>query len=165
MMFAKIIVKNDYQEEGDLVFRPLVRAYKEIGAEKLIERGNAIILGVVDKEGIFHECFTGKEINNNKYVELGFGDVHQYLMGMSQEQLKLVNEKINELVFGQKSVNSNYDVQETMMEDAKDRVIEQKAYDNGLSVINPYDKENPNGYKNFAYKCSVLEILSKRNSK
>ena len=163
MIFAKIVVKGDYQEKGDLVFRPLVRAYKEIGANSLIEGESAILLGVVDKNGVFHECFTREIINYSKYEELNNSDDQKYLGNLSQEQVSLLSSRIKELLFNERKIDYS-DVKKAMEEDANDRSIEKKAYDDGLSMVNPYDKENPNGYKNFLFKCALLEEFNKNKS-
>lgn len=162
LKYEMILVKNEYQEEGDLVFRPLVRAYKEIGADSLIENGNAVILGVVDDNGVFYELFTGKEIDYSAHKE--YAAIHRCLNSLSREKIELLVEKINSLVFNERGTKdrSSDEIRQMMEEDAKDRAIEQKAYEDGLSMVNPYDKENPNGYKDFAYKCSVLETYKKK---
>lgn len=162
MVFAKIVVKENYQKERDLVFRPLVRAYKRVNADCFMDNGNAVILGIVDNDGVFNEYLTGKPINYDNYVELGFGDANEFLIslkksGLTKEQIDGIKNAINEYVFNEK--NLNYD---EIMEDALDRSIELEAYEKGFSYIDPYDKENPNAYKNFLYKC---ELLNQKNVK
>ena len=183
MFFAKIIVKNDYKEKGDLVFRPLLRAYKEIGADMLVERGNAILIGIVDKDGIFHEWFTGNEFYCQQFKEIDMGEVYVILNKVAEVKdengkaasLNIdITDVINKYVF-KRSVSLRQDNQiefetypdekQRIADDAEDLRIEHVAYEKGLSVIDPYDKENLCGYRDFLYKVSKLNELGLNKSK
>ena len=50
-------------------------------------------------------------------------------------------------------------------ENDEDLKVEVRAYQNGLSLIDPYDKENLNGYRDFLYKVSKLNELEHTKSK
>lgn len=179
LCFAKVIVKNDYQKKGDLVFRPLLRAYNEIGVKALIERGNALLVGMVDRDGIFHELFTGNEFFCADYKEMDVGDIYEIKKELSSEDIVNIQNVINRLIFKKKvdvkqddtivyeGVNApDYqDELQKIKENDEDLKVEAKAYQNGLSLIDPYDKENLNGYRDFLYKVSKLNELEYTKSK
>lgn len=179
LCFAKIIVKNDYQKKGDLVFRPLLRAYNEIGAEALMERGNALLIGMVDRDGIFHELFTGNEFYCANYKEMDMGDIYEITRDLPKGINQKINNVINSLIFKKKveikpndgivyeGINApDYqDELQKIKENDEDLKVEARAYENGLSLINPYDKENLNGYRDFLYKVSKLNELEYTRSK
>lgn len=190
MKYAKIIVKNNYNDEGDLVFRALFRAYKKIGVDCLIDIDKAIIPGLVDeKSNKFYVLFTGDEIDYSYYEEMNvdeFKKIMHNLSPISQENIKKVMQK---LLFAQE-VDLPYeeDKIEMMIDDALDRQIEHMANMNGLSSINPYCSpiihdfndwsllsQHQNGdkiiesngikldyYKNFLYKCLESEKVLKK---
>ena len=179
LCFAKIVVKNDYQKKGDLVFRPLLRAYNEIGAKALMERGNALLVGMVDRDGMFHELFTENEFYCANYEEMDMGDIYEIKKNLSNEDIVNIQNVINSLIFKKKvevkpnkeivyeGVNSpDYqDELKKIKENDEDLKVEVRAYQNGLSLIDPYDKENLNGYRDFLYKVSKLNELEHTKSK
>lgn len=169
MYFGKIIVKGDYSKEGDLVFRPLLKAYKEAGLEPLIQLGNAIIIGVVDKDGIFNEWFTGNRLYYNGVKEMDMGDIGEVLRSLDKEKAENIRNILNTIVFKRTLPTSKsidyLDEQKKLESDNEDLMVEARAYDKGLSLINPYDKENLNGYRDFLYKVSKLNEHEKNKSK
>ena len=153
MKFAKIVVKYDYEEKGDLVFRPLKRAYEKMQFSPLIENNNAILLGIV-RDNNFYELFTWKEIPFSKYQEIELEEFYNIIDNFSMDKVSLLKKTINALIFNKNKEidNSVYAIEEL----AKDRAIEFDAYDNDLTSINPYN-EPLNGYNDFSYKCKILE--------
>lgn len=179
LCFAKVVVKNDYQKKGDLVFRPLLRAYNEIGAKALMERGNALLIGMIDRDGVFHELFTGNEFYCANYEDMDMGYIYEITKSLPKDVIEKIQNVINSLIFKKKvevktpdkivyeGVNApDYqDELQKIKENDEDLKVEAKAYENGLSLIDPYDKENLNGYRDFLYKVSKLNELEYTKSK
>ena len=61
MFLGKIVVKNNYGKKGDLVYRPLVRAYQANGLNSFIDGDSVYLLGIV-RNNVFYELFTWKSI-------------------------------------------------------------------------------------------------------
>lgn len=155
--YAKIIVKNNYESENDLVFRPLVRAYNLIGSKTLIENGNALILGVII-DNKFYELFTKKEINCDFYEDMSLLDVYYKVAAITKEESDNLHEVYNTLLFGEKSnISDNISTIEDL---AMDRAIEFKAYNDGLTNHNVYS-EPFNGYNDFNFKLENLNKTKK----
>ena len=137
MIYAKIIVKSNYERRGDLVLRQYVRAIKKIKAGKLLDGNNALIYGMVDEFGRFHELFTKKVFDYNGYVVVPLEEYTDicFTVGYKRELLTKV---IDEVLFENKSdLNIEYS---TMEELARDRAIELDAYEAHLSRVNPYQR-------------------------
>ena len=153
MFFGKILVKDCYHQKGDLVFRPLIRAYNELGLDSFFEGENVVLLGIV-KDNIFYELFTWKPINYSNYEIIDNDEFENIMKDMPLEKARLLKRTINNLVFNkheETNINSS-----TIEELAHDRAIEFDAYDKLLTDINPY-QEPYNAYNDFNYKCEVLE--------
>lgn len=153
MVLGRIVVKNNYDKEGDLVYRPLVRAYLRNGLDSFIEEGNVMLYGIIH-ENIFYELFTGKEIPYSKYEIIDKENFDELIERLSLKEMKVIKKTINDFVFEKKESNA-IDVG-TMIDLATDRAVEFGAYNRNLSSINPYS-EPLNGYNDFNYKCKVLE--------
>ena len=158
MNFGKILVKNDYEEKGDLVFRPLVRAYKKYGLDKLIQSNGVIVFGIIYKD-VFYELFTKQAIpiDDVFYEEISNEEVHFIVDLLTLDELKLAMEINNAIIFkmGRRDLIIN-----SMSELANDRYVEYDAFEKSLSSINPYE-EPYNGYNDFDYKCRKLEKIKK----
>ena len=153
MKFAKIVVKYDYEEKGDLVFRPLKRIYEKMGFTSFIDNDDTILLGIV-RDNDFYELFTWKKIPFSIYQEIDLKEFYDIIDNFPMDKVSLLKKTINALIF-----NKNKEILDNMynIEDlARDRAVEFNAYDNHLTSINPYD-EPLNGYNDFSYKCKVLE--------
>ena len=61
MVLGKIVVKSTYENKGDLVYRPLVRAYLQNGFINFTQKDKVFLLGII-KNGVFYELFTRKAI-------------------------------------------------------------------------------------------------------
>ena len=150
--YAKIVVKNEYKKKGDLVFRPLKRAYEMINANKLMRLGNAFIIGTVNRDGEFIEFFTNKPIDYDGYESISYGDVEEILRNLKKEDIKNIQSVIRKFVFNER-IFLPYENHDYIAQDIKNRDIDlkiaNKAYEDGLSLINPFDKENLNAYNDF----------------
>ena len=153
MFLGKIVVKNNYEKKGDLVYRPLVRAYANNGLDSFIENDRVVLLGIV-KDNVFYEIFTWKPIYYSHYEKIDINELDSYISNISVENVKLLKKTINSFIFN-KTDGFDYDTS-SIEELAKDRAIEFNAYDHDLTDINPYE-EPLNGYNDFEYKCKVLE--------
>ena len=152
MVLGKIVVKSNYEQKGDLVFRPLVRSYKSNGFEAFINEDKALILGIV-RDNVFYELFTGEIIPYNNYEVIGSEEFDNLLDSLSCKEIRIMKKSINNVVFGIENSNRN---EISLEEQAYDRAIEFNAYNHDLSKINPYE-EPVNGYNDFIYKCKVLK--------
>ncbi len=137
MIYAKIIVKNEYARRGDLVLRQYIRAVKKINAGELLDGDNALIYGTVDEVGRFHELLTGNIIDYNGYVVVPEEEYNNVCYSVSNKR-ELLTKVIEKLLF-----NQDNDLKmefSTMEELARDRAIEFDAYDKHLSRVNPYQR-------------------------
>ena len=155
--YAKIIVKNNYESENDLVFRPLIRAYNLLKMNTLLEDDNALLLGVIE-DGKFIELFTKKEINNVSYEEIDMLDVYYKIARLSREEVNELCTLYNYLIFNEEA-RLPYEVS-TIEDLAMDRAIEFKAYNDGLTNHNVYS-EPFNGYNDFNFKLENLNKTKK----
>ncbi len=154
MIFGKIVVKNNYQEKGDLVFRPLIRAYEALGFDCFFENENAFLLGII-KDDVFYELFTLKPINYSNYeIIKDVNEMSKIINQIPIEKARLLRKAINNIIFNKHEEN-HYDSKD-IADLAHDRAIEFAAYDKELTDINPYE-EPFNAYNDFNYKCKVLE--------
>ena len=167
MEYAKIIVKNNYEQRGDLVLRSYIRALRKTGVGRLLDGENAVIYGVVDNNGRFHEFFTNKVINYDNYVLVSIDELYDVDMipNNRKELLKKIMEKV---LFGE-NVNLDFEIS-TIEELAKDRAIEFDAYNSFLSRINPYlrlsesdNQELYNAYDSFAQKIKEIKKIKELN--
>lgn len=161
MKYGKIIIKSNYENEGDLVLRSYVRALKKAGAFPFIDGDNGYIFGVIKEDGLFHELLTGKVIDYDNIEDITITDINR-LFGNESWDINLVRDIIQKIIF-KEDVELNFEVS-TMEEKAKDRIVEFEAYNNNLSTINPYtrlgeEQEDSNyfNYDNFFYKVKKLK--------
>ena len=158
-MYGKIIIKNDYEQEGDLVLRSYIRALKKINALMLLDGDTAIIYGSIDDDNKFHELLTDKVIEYDKVLRITEDD-EKRLSELSYFDIEKVKMIIEKVIFN-KDIKLDFEIS-NMEELAMDRFIEFEAYSNGLSAINPYsrleeDIVDYNIYNNFSYKCKKLK--------
>ena len=169
MRYAKILVKNNYEQRGDLVLRSYVRALKKISEGRLLDGDNAVIYGVIADDGKFYELFTNEVIDYDNYVYVDIEEIFDtYTMPNNRKELL---KKIIEKVLFDKKVDLNIEIS-TMEELARDRSIEFDAYNNYLSRINPYtrllsDEEQYkyNAYNSFGEKIKEIKKMSKKDHK
>ena len=155
-VYAKIVVKGNYDKANDLVFRPLIRAYEEIGAKTLLEDGEAVILGTIDENGVFHELFTKKEIEYRHYEIIDKLMVWYKIATLTKEEMKKLENVIRRVIF-KEDISLDFEVS-SMRDLAEDRRIEFEAYNHSLVGHNPYS-EPYNGYNDFSFKLEkVLDI-------
>ena len=148
MVLGKIIIKSDYENKGDLVFRPLVRAFLQNGFVNFIQGDKVFLLGVI-KNNTFYELFTRKVILTSDYEIISAYEFKDIIDSLSEDQIDALRDAINNSL-------SSKDYYSTMEDLADDRAVEFNAYNRNLSKINPYE-EPLNGYSDFEYKCKKLE--------
>ena len=163
MEYAKIVVKNNYEQKGDLVLRSYIRALRKIHEGKLLDGENASIYGVVDNNGDFHEFFTNKVINYDNYVLVSIDELDD--IDMIPNNRKELLKKIMDKVLFNENIELDFEIS-TIEELAKDRAIEFDAYNNFLSRINPYlrlsesdNQELYNAYDSFAHKIKETKKI------
>lgn len=160
MFFAKINVKNDYEKRGDLVFRPLSRIYKKIGAGYNTSDNVVPLVGIVSNN-VFYEFTTWKKIEDVKYEIISVDEFETILNNLKIENLKKLREMINYIIFNEQSKN-DYGI--SSIEDlANDRWIDFDGYNNSLTNVNPY-LEPLNSYNDFIYKCKMQKIMKENDA-
>lgn len=156
MKYAIILVKKEYEELGDFVFRPIVREYEKIGAGNLLGDNGAILLGKINDDGLFIEYFTNEEVPTDSYIEINDEDLEFFLDGLTDDKKDKISEVVYKFILGnEKDDRTIEDLKRDFAIDAHDRGVELEAYENGLSLINPFDLKNPNLYKDFVNKLNI----------
>ena len=175
MEFAKIIVKDNYEKRYDLVLRSYLRALRKAGkAGNLLLNGNeAIIYGVLDKEGRFHELFTNIIIYLDEHSSLTqseYESLCSIFIDLSDEEALVLQNIMEEVLFNKKS-NLPFEVS-TSSDLSEDRKIESDAYDRRLSGINPYQRYLPEAdqsyymsFNNLQYKVRAINMLQSLDMK
>lgn len=155
MFFAKINVKRDYEEKGDLVFRPLSRIYEKLKTAYSTKDKIVPLIGIVYKND-FYEFTTWKKIADAEYEIIDFEEFEIIINNLKLENLKNLREMINYSIFNELSKK---DFGISNIEDlAKDRWIDFEGYNNSLTNVNPY-QEPLNGYNDFNYKCKMMKKM------
>ena len=159
MKYARIVVKNNYQEKGDLVLRELVRAFRKLKLDSLIINDGIIIPGVVFDKGIVYIPFTEHSFEYHYYEDISEDEFKDIISSLSLEQQYLLNIIIRKYIF-----KENIEIEDvSSMEDLSyDRMVELEAFDSGLSTINPYEIGHLNDYNDFFVKCSESERVLKK---
>ena len=159
MIFAKINVKKDYEEKGDLVFRPLLRVYEKLKTAYSTHDNVVPLIGVI-YNGEFYELTTWKKIEKANYEIIDFEEFETIINNLKLENLKLLRELINFSVFHEPS-KIDYGI--SSIEDlAKDRWVDFEGYNNELTNVNPY-QEPLDGYSDFIYKCKMKKQMEDNN--
>lgn len=161
MKYAKIIVKNNYEQRGDLVLRSYVRAMNRINATSFLDGDNALIYGMVDDDGIFYEMFTREVID---YDEYEFVDRDEYMSAYaSKSRIGDDLVKVIKFVLFNEDIELGFEIS-PMNELAYDRSLEFRAYDNRLSIINPYQRlteEDPLAFRDYNILDKKLKAIKK----
>jgi len=155
----KILIKDHFEKKGDLVSRPLVRAYNKIdndGIKRFIGE-NGIYLYAYKKGNQIYELFTGLliDIDNINYDIVDSKEMSDKVNTLSKDEIMMIYLLVRKFVFGD-NIDINFVEVSTMQELADDRAMQFLNYNAGLSDINPYDKDCPN-----AYNLSLVERSKK----
>ena len=154
MKYVKITYKNDYDTNRVKGNRPLLRAFQKGNVKSFIENDNPIIFAYY-RDKYLYELLTNKPliIKNFEFEDVDYEDVMSIIKSCSKEELSMVYKIISVMYFNE-IIDLGFDI--TDMEEAwQDRVIQLKAYENGLTDINPYDSVNDysiNNVKKYGYK-------------
>ena len=154
MIFARICVKDNYEQRGDLVFRPLFRMYNNLGINALLDGNKAYIMGII-KDEQFHEIFTGDIIPFGKYEVIDQDTFNKVMQLVPQGKYDDIREGILNII---ENKPTGIMLAKDITELAKDRAFEFKAYVDDLTDINPYE-EPYNGYNDLFYKCKKLQKI------
>ena len=173
MKYVKIIIKNNYEKKGDIVLRSYIRALKRVGkvGELFLNGDQAIIFGVVDQKGKFHEIFTSNIIDYSDYEDLThseFNNLCEIFVSISDEEVKHLEDVMESVLFGEK-IDLGFDVS-TRDELSSDIYVEFDAYNDSLSMINPFQRLLPeedqsyyNAYNSLFYKVKAYNKMKERN--
>lgn len=160
MFFAKIVVKNNYKEKGDLVYRPLLRVYAKLKTAYNVMDDDVPLLGfVVDND--FFELTTWRKIPDAEYVIISKEEFETIISNLKIENLRLLRELIEFSIFNE---SSKIDYGISTIEDLiLDRKIDYDAFNNFLTDINPYE-ESISEYNNFVHRCMILKNMKEDNA-
>ena len=156
---VKFLVKDHHDSKDDLVSRPLVRAFKKInqgGVKNFITDNGVYLYGYLEDDSVY-DVFTERliEIDNLNYEEASSNELVSKVRTLKEEEIGKMHALINELVFGQKA-KIDFEIS-TMEEEAYDRNLMFQEYNEGLSLINPYEKGCENDYKKSLVERALIE--------
>lgn len=175
MDYAKIIVKSNYDKRGDLVLRSYVRALKKVGkvGELLLNNDEALIFGVVDLEGNFHELFTNNVIDykdHSKLTKNEYESLCQIFVDLSDAEVELLQSVMENVLFDEKR-DLGFEVS-TGEELSVDRFVEFDAYNNYLSRIDPFPKlghdddlKRAFAFNMLSYKLQAIKEMQRLDAK
>lgn len=173
MDYAKIVVKNNYEKRGDLVLRSYVRALKKIGepGKFLLNGDEALIYGVIDLDGKFHEIFTNNVIDFSGHSSLTkseYNDLCSIFIDLTDEEAELLQAIMESVLFEEKR-DLGFEVS-TMSELSEDRYVEADAFNDFLSGVNPYPRLLPNSdqsvmmaFNSLKYKLAIIKNMKRFN--
>lgn len=147
----RILIKDHYDKKEDLVSRPLVRAFRKLnsnGINKFITDDGVYIYA--HKKGyVVTEIVTQKvmKINGFDYEVVNSGELLKIIKSLKENEIAQLHELIRKYVFGE-NIDIKFMEVSTMEERASDRAMQFKEYNQGLSNVNPYDKEYLTNYDN-----------------
>lgn len=155
MAYAKVNIKGNYKEQGDLVFRPLLRAYQKLGIIDMQKDESIPLIGIAYNDE-FYEFTTWKKMDNVDFQIISREEFISLLKMIKIENISLLRMMINQIVFYE---GTGMEQEISSMEDlALDRRIDFEGYNNNLTNINPY-QEPLNGYNDFGYKCKMKKKM------
>ena len=105
MEFAKIVVKDNYENEGDLVLKSYIEALKKnnlnllLGLNLFTNAETAYIFGIIKEDNKFHEFFTDRIIDYDNYVIVPDDGVIP-LKYLPKEQVEEIREVLYQVIFG-----------------------------------------------------------------
>ncbi len=175
MSFARILVKDNYEQRGDLVLRSYIRAVKKLKVHALLCHDllsnveKAYIYGEIKEDNKFHEFFTDRVIDYDDYEIIPDDDI-EVLRQLPLSKIYQVKQIFDYVLFNRK-YDGKIEVS-SEIELAEDRVVEEEAYSKFLSVINSYmrlgrsnNKGMSNAYNNFLYKVKVVNKIKELDNR
>lgn len=170
VLIVKILIKDHHDKIDDLVSRPLVRALKKVGTDsisKFIDKDGISLYCCLDN-GIFYEVFTQRklEMDDIDYEVVSSKELKDKVKSLTKEEIGMLHTLIRKFIFGE-NIKIDLSKFSTMEDLAKDRAILFKEYNNGLLLINPYDKDHENDYskslvERYNIEKEIREKISKR---
>ena len=149
MIFYKIYLSNNYDTEQEISNRPLERGYIKAGAGNLIN-GIPFLVVFVDNDMLVHEYFTNNYLrisnltgNSEDDGILTFNELIQFNFDLvSEDELntysKLRANKDLKKVIRKVIFNEDNEFEVTTPEECdQDRLIQENAFNNNLTSINP----------------------------
>lgn len=155
MLFYKIYLMNPYDTENEISNRPLLRGYKKLGINCLVDDDKPCIIVYVDEGMFVREFFTREFLRkssfcNNPYSEsediLKFNDLIRFKavaitkeelyailpLGQNKDFIKVIQKAIFDL---------DNDFELTNIEESnQDKGIQFEAFDKKLTTIHPYSE-------------------------
>jgi hypothetical protein len=113
MNYAKIIVKNEYENDGDLVLSNYIEAIKKaninilLGLNLFTNMETAFIFGIIKEDNRFHELFTDRIIDYDNY-EIVPEDGVIPLRYLSKEEVVKIRQIMNRVIFTEENISKKY---------------------------------------------------------
>lgn len=156
MVVAKIVIKDNYEKENDLVLRSYIRALQKINENPYLEGNRAYIYGIIDKDNNFYEMLTGKYIPYKSYETVSEEEFQSLVHNISEDVLYRIYDVMKYFLLKEGNIN---EVDE-MRELAQDRAVEFEAYNRQFIAHNPYSSPY-DGYNDLIFKCNEIEKVKK----
>lgn len=168
MKYAKIVIKDRYEQKGDLVLRSYIRAIKKIKANLLLglnlfsDSEKAYVYGVIKDDNKFHEFFTDRVIDYDNY-EIVPEDGIIVLRYIPLDEITKIKNVIEKVIFNE-DIKLGFEVS-TIDDLALDRKIEFEGFNNELSGVCPYPRlgKPGNSYDDFQYKIGIINKMKIQN--
>lgn len=156
----KLLVKDHHDNKEDLVSRPLVRAFNKIKTESIKNfiDNNGVYLYCYQEDDKVYEVFTQREIDLEgvNYQEVSSQELLDNVKSLSQQEIGKIYALIGKLVLGDNVAVDFIDIS-TPEELASDRAVLFKEYNQGLSLINPYERNHENDYNKSLVERMMVE--------
>lgn len=157
---VKVLIKSHYDNKGDLVSKPFVRAFNKInsqGIKKFITEEGVILYCTLENDKLY-DVFTQKliEVDNFNYEVIPSSILVDVVKSLSKEEIHMVDALIKKFILGE-SIDIDFVEVSTMEELSKDRAELFADYELGLTTINPYERYHENDYNKSLNERLVLE--------
>lgn len=157
---VKVLIREIHDKNNDFVSRPFVRAFRQIKGDgfKRFINSDSVILYCCLENGTLYDIFTQRKIEADDfdYEIIPSSQLAETIKGLEQDEIVKVHTLIRKYIFGD-NVKIDF-VNVCEMEDlASDRAVMFKEYNEGLSLINPYEKGHENDYNKSLNERLIIE--------
>jgi len=156
MIFYKLYLVSPYNTEKEISNRPLLRGYKKLGLDCLIEDNQPCIFVYVDESMFVRELFTGEVLRKSSFCNNPFSETEDLIKFNELINFKVVSltreevcnviplkdnseyiKVIQKAIFG---LDNDFELTNTEEENL-DRLIQIEAYQKRLTTIHPFNND------------------------
>ena len=164
---VKVLIKDHHDKINDFISGPFVRAFNKLknnNMKKFVD-ANGVYLYCCLENGILHDIFTQRKIDADEftYEIVPSSDLTNIIKGLSKEEIGMVDALIKKFIFGD-DIHIDFVNVLSMEELASDRALMFKDYNNGLSLINPYEVGHESDYNKSLVDRLLIEKVKKESS-